>query len=291
MGRRIDWGLLARAWADEESAAAERRASDPNAVMSGRPPSASDQATASSDGWWERQFFDVTRTVFDLFGLDDAADNLRHFREGGGQPRVFDEEYMKRHHDYGMAMDDNRLRFESSTFTGKSGNGELGKMLAQIPDGGKMRFSDFYDRNIEHPSQLSTFLAQGRTGINSIGDFTVERRGDRYFFDGDVNHRLGSMPINKTTKKAEYHPERFDFNKDNPGHDEAEVLIARKEAANYDMVFNRRQRVNAEVRIEPEDGTRNGSMFPKLTVLKTKWEPFYERPDDILWNDDFNWGP
>ena len=70
------------------------------------------------------RFFDTAESLFDLFGFDTAADNLRRYRSGEGGTRSYSSEEMGAHPAYGDAIDRTRTYFEGNTFTGRMKNKE-----------------------------------------------------------------------------------------------------------------------------------------------------------------------
>lgn len=204
------------------------------------------------------EFMDIAEGLFDLFGYDTAADNLRRYRSGDGGTESYSAEEMSKHPAYDDAIDHNRTMFESRTFTGITDNEDAKKALFGLKDGKTINFKDDWDRNINsfntyNFSRPSTYFAFGRSGVRSEGDFTATRNGDNLTISGNVLNRLGDKR-NET--------EKFDFNPGQIGSSEARILERAGTAKPFDMDYRRRQSVEAQARYEP-DGT--------ITLLKTLW--------------------
>ena len=148
------------------------------------------------------------------------------------------------------AEDENRTRFQTRTFSGRTNNRDLNSALLGLESGSTYAFPDHWDTNILY-GDAPTYFAFGRTGIRSGGEFTASREGERLRITGNVVH--GFNPF-----------ERFDFNPGQPGSGSAQMLEAAGEARPFDMRFDRRQSVQAEGVYNP-DGS--------ITVESVTWGP------------------
>ena len=223
------------------------------------------------------RYFDGFIDIFDLFGFNDAAEKLRYYRSGQGGSLILNGNEMVRHPIYGEAVDKNRTRFESSSFTGNSKNGNMWSELMGIPDGGSRRIKDDWDVNV-NTSGPATYLNFGRFSVNSDGNFDVARKGDKFTWSGVVDHRLGANDKNK-----HFIPERFDFNPGQPGSGAAEVAERYGAAKPFDMAYPNRQRVDAQVVYDPTPTEQ----FPNgcFTVERVDWRPLGEGPGGRGWWD------
>jgi hypothetical protein len=214
-------------------------------------------------------FFGIAEGAFRVLGLDDAADNLSRYRRGVGGTRHYTDEEIARHRPIARAEDTNRTRFEVYTFTGRTGDKDAREALLGVRDGETLRFEDDWDRGFEYGASvlqpgrpaaagldlgLDTYGTFGRGEVKSQGQFTVSRRGDNLRITGEVGHGFDT----------EQNDNRFDFNEGQPGHRQARVLEAAGKSAPFDMQYDRRQTVAADVR---RDG--DGS----LTVQRVRWGP------------------
>ncbi|HYG85078.1 MAG TPA: hypothetical protein VD978_02365 [Azospirillum sp.] len=184
------------------------------------------------------RFFDFAQSIFDLLDYDTAADNLRRYRSGVGGIRTYTADEMSEHPAFGDAIDRNRTNFESLTFTGKTGNRELNQQILGLRDGESTTFKDRWDDKFGL-SQPSTYLAFGRSGIHSEGNFEASRSGDHLVIRGRVTNRLGN---------EEKDTEAFDFNPFQIGYREGNLLERLDEASPFEMDYRRRQDVEADLR-------------------------------------------
>lgn len=205
-----------------------------------------------------REFFDFFESIFDQFGFDTAADNLRYYRSGVGGVRTYSREEMSSHPAYGEAIDANRTRFEANTFTGRTKNDTLNGRLLGLQDGETYSFKDNWKSGFTF-SQPSTYMAFGRSGIFSEGDFKAYRRGDRLYIQGTVQNRLGSEAKNK---EADRETEAFDFNPGQIGYRQGQALEDVGEANPFGMDYRTQQSIEAEMQYEP-DGN--------LVLLRSTW--------------------
>lgn len=219
-------------------------------------------------------FFDTTADFFNLFGFGDAAKKLRHYRDGNGTPLTISDDEMARHPAYGDAVDYNRTRFETDTFTGRADNGKIGKSLLAIPDGGSANIRDLWDRKTEL-GDPSSYLNFGRYAVQSRGDFQVSRKGNKFFFQGNVGHHLGANSTDKTTGETNYIPETFDFNQGQPGKSQADIAERYGDAAKFIMLHPKQQQVSAEVTYDPKNNA--------FIVDKTSWLPLTDPSGDGWW--------
>jgi hypothetical protein len=195
-----------------------------------------------------RNFFSFVERGFDFFGFDTAAENLRRYRSGQGGLVEYSGKEIERHPALLDAEDESRTEFERRSFTGRTRNRTLNQKLLNLPDGEVYNFFDFWDSRVPL-SRPSTYLAFGRTSIQSNGAFSAQRNGDILTIRGTVAHG--------------FHPnERFDFNPGQPGRDAAEILEPAGEAAPFHMSYDRAQDVEAELRYEPGGA---------LTLLRSSW--------------------
>jgi hypothetical protein len=198
-----------------------------------------------------RSFFDSARPAFEALGLTTAAENLRRYRGGQGGTRSYSDEEIGAHPAFLAAEERNRTRFESRTFTGRTGNPVVNDSLHGLRDGQSYVFPDDWDVDIGL-SRPSTYLAFGRAGVQSRGDFLATRNGDRLSISGTVHHLFDPKDS------------RFDFNAGQIGQRQAGQLERAGAASPFDMVYDREQDVEAELRYEP-----GGS----LTLMRTRWGP------------------
>lgn len=185
-----------------------------------------------------RGYFSLVDRGFDARVYDTAAKNLRRYRNGQGGLEEYSDGEIAGHPALLEAEDANRTRFETRTFTGRTGNSTLNAELLDLPDGESRSFGD--DWAIRVPwSQPSTYLAFGGTSVASRGEFTARRNDDVLTIRGVVGHGFGNR-------------ERFDFHAFQPGSDDAAMLEGAGEAAPFQMAYDRYQEVEAEPRYEPD---------------------------------------
>ncbi len=216
----------------------------------------------------ERAFTEAAEThanfserVFNFLGLETAAENLRHFREGGGREKIFSRDEIERHWPILAAEEHNRTKFESGTFVADTRNPKARDPLMAIRDGEELPFSDYWNRNIgpsyetpENLLSLGTYLAFGRGQNKSELVGTIRRRRDRIFINGTVSHRLDPPG------------ERYDFHPGQPFAAEAHQLEEYGSAKPFNMQYQSNQAVNAVVRIEEDNGKSRSFLMEK-----TKW--------------------
>ncbi len=212
-----------------------------------------------------RTFMGTVERIFDLFGLDDAADNLRRYRSGQGGERFYSDDEIAEHALITEAENEARTRFESQTFTGRTGHKVLNQRLLGLRNGEEYEFPDSWDRNYGLSAVLrpATYAAFGRFGVESRGDFKARRRGNRLYVTGTVTH-----DFDRTDAEGRPSDDNlFDFNPRQPGHREGSILERAGEAAPFRMRFDRKQDVDAELVYESSDEP-NGR---RLTLKRATW--------------------
>ena len=226
-------------------------------------------------------FFRNTASAFRRAGFADAAENLDQYLYGRGEPREFTEEQLARHPIFGAAEAANRLRFETTTFMGRSGpNGQQPRLL-DLADGETLEFEDHWEKPIYrwlHNSMPSrgaaeedpvatasdelyggpaTVVAFGQTGTRSRGRFTARRNGEDIEIGGTVQHGL-------FTGRNGPDSELFDFNPGTVGSEQAQVLERAGRAAPFHMSYSRLQDVHAQV-----ERTLDGNLLLRSAI----WGP------------------
>lgn len=201
--------------------------------------------------------------VLDFLGLETAAANIRHFREGGGREKIYSRTEIERHWPILAAEEHNRTRFEGRTFVADTKNPDARKALLTIQDGEELPFSDLWNRNIgpssKTPENLlspDTYLALGRGENESKLEGTIRRSRDRIFINGTVSHRIKPPG------------DRYDFHPGQPFASEAHQLEKHGLAKPFNMQYLSKQAVNAVVRIEEDNGKSRS-----FVIEKSKWGP------------------
>ena len=100
----------------------------------------------NATGW-----FDRVADAFRTFGWDTAAENLRRYRSGTGEPKIYSRDEIERHDPILLAEDRNRTRFESGTLLGKTGNDVAKNHVLNIKDGETVIVHDDWDASIFFP--------------------------------------------------------------------------------------------------------------------------------------------
>ena len=204
---------------------------------------------------WSRSFFDVTERNFDSLGYRLAAENLRRYRSGNGEERVFSDDEIGQYSSYLAAEDNNRTLFARRSLVGRaSENAPITTALRALADGETIDAGDYFitpARNLE----VEAFLAFGRSGVRSDMLLSATRAGNDIVMEGTVSHGFGS---------GAGRGESFDFNRNALGSEHAQVLEALGEARPFTMQYDRSQDFTARVRREP-DGA--------LTLRDIRWGP------------------
>lgn len=206
-------------------------------------------------------YMDMAQSIFELLGYDMAVDNLKRYRSGVGGTRSYTAEEMEKHPAYGDAIDTNRSRFESLTFTGRTGKPELNEALRNLQDGQTITFKDNWDDALKLTSP-STYCAFGRSNVNSDGTFTATRNGDKLTIRGDVTNRLGTGESKNLEAPPPKKTESFDFNPWQIGYREGHALEEAGKAKPFEMDYQRRQSVDVEGRYDRDNN---------ITVLDAIW--------------------
>ena len=194
-------------------------------------------------------------------GWQLAHDHLQHYLNNTGTPVELTSQQLAQMPAVMNAEQENRLKFEETTFTGTTGNPDLNNLLRNIHQGKPVTFSDHWDRRTNAlDNRPADYAAIGKSSVHSQGTFTALRQGDEVTIQGDVTHLLGGDPDHR-----HYYRDRYDFEAGQPGSFPATVLESAGQAKQFDMTSApRRQKVSARVRIE-----RGG----RLSVVKDsiKW--------------------
>ena len=193
--------------------------------------------------------------------MDTAADNLAHYRSGGGEARQYSDEAIAQHPLLLRGEDPNRSNFEAYTFTGTralpDGSRAPNPDLANMQEGETRPVRDYFDSRLFQTwdqlptllTDLPTYMAFGKTTVQSNALLEATREGDTLTFRGTVAHG--------------FHPnEAFDFHAGQPGAGPAFTLESAGQAQPYRMTYDRRQHVEASARYQP-DGS--------LVLLGTRW--------------------
>ena len=231
--------------------------------------------TATNDGFLSglarstsRTFFDTAASLFDSLGFADAAQGVRHYRDGTGSDVTWSDTDAARHPLIDAAERSNRARFEANTFLGRT---DSSKVLLGLRDGGKISFSDDWDRDynlrpqgktwasylskpfvdaFDFATNPGTYFRLGEFGVHAKGDFDAQRNGDDLHLTGHVRHELGPGG------------DLFNFNQGQPGHAQAQVLEHAGEARPFNTLYSRSEPVEADLHYEP-DG--------KLILKRSSW--------------------
>jgi hypothetical protein len=203
-----------------------------------------------------REYFDRAEWFFNLLGWDDAAQNLRRYRSGQGGVQSYTKEEMKKHPAFEDAIDVNRTQFER-TFVGKTEKEGVRPALLGLQDGQTIEFEDDWDEDFTL-NRPSTYFAFGRSNVFSNGKFRATRKGKDLVIRGYVINNLG----NKNRNTGVFKREAFDFNPGQIGSKAASVLEGAGQARPFEMRYETRQPVEAQLTYE-DDGS--------LTLKSVNW--------------------
>lgn len=210
----------------------------------------------NATGW-----FDRVAEAFRTFGWDTVAENLRRYRSGTGEPKIYSRNEIERHAPILMAEDRSRTRFETGTLFGRTDNQDLNKRVLEIADGQTETIDDHWDAEFfppaikdylwDMPSPINllmnpgTYAAFGRGRIRSTASYKLNRSGNRIIADGDIVHTMGERPADHT----------YDFNPGQPGHSASRVAEAASKAAPFTFGYRHAEKNRTVIRINP-DGSR-----------------------------------
>lgn len=130
-------------------------------------------------------------------GLDDAADHLEQFLDGGGNDRTVHRDDARKDPFIQRAEKQNRQRFEEKTFIGETGNPKLNAKLRNMKDGETIEFDDEWDVKQSDAQQVSdnlrsggldNALTYGRQRLKSASRVRATRKGNKISFEGTVSH-------------------------------------------------------------------------------------------------------
>jgi len=130
-------------------------------------------------------WLDRVADVFDTLGWDTAAENLRRYRSGTGEPKIYSRDEIERHDPILMAEDRNRTRFEANTLLGKTDNKVTKKKLLNLKDGETDVIQDDWDMEpfslqkgdlLERAKRAMNFVTRLRThkGDSRIGSGLIQ---------------------------------------------------------------------------------------------------------------------
>ena len=120
-------------------------------------------------------------------GYKVAADNMKHFLDGGGDERPLKAKWLRKFSSVIASEEENQTRFQNQSKT-KS----LDYIAPTLADGETRVVSDYWDSLVDpsewDKSQWKLYYASGHSTLTSRGEFTLTRAGDTVTISGNVVH-------------------------------------------------------------------------------------------------------
>lgn len=197
-------------------------------------------------------------------GFGRAKDYLNHYLGATGTPRTLTSKEVEAEPVLRNAERANLRNFEALTFTAKTGNENLNKILRDLQDGQRITgLTDNFETSLsllDYLRRPGAYLTFGRGAVRSDLDFDIKRVGDQIGVQGWVRHRLDNR--GKEDNNKNIFGDTYNFEQPQPGSAEARVLERSGRAQPFDMNYARKQSFSTVLR-----RSRDG----ELTVERSIW--------------------